>query len=170
LDRSNVFSAAEVHNRPELCPRTAVVVDDLGTYAAVGAAEQLAREETQVHLVTRFAEVAAKLAPNLEREPVQRRLAELGIVTVPHSLLESATVDSVTVRSLLLDRPKRTVLAAEALVLVLHPLPRLELVDALQSWNGEVHVIGDALAPRDLRSAIADGNRIGSAIGRTENT
>jgi hypothetical protein len=76
----------------------------------------------------------------------------------------------VTVRSLLLDRPKRTVLAAEALVLVLHPLPRLELVDALQSWNGEVHVIGDALAPRDLRSAIADGNRIGSAIGRTENT
>jgi 2,4-dienoyl-CoA reductase-like NADH-dependent reductase (Old Yellow Enzyme family)/thioredoxin reductase len=170
LDRTNVFSAAEVHNRPELRPRTAVVVDDLGTYAAVGAAEQLAREETQVHLVTRFAEVAAKLAPNLEREPVQRRLAELGVVTVPHSLLESATVDTVTVRSLLLDRPKRTVLAAEALVLVLHPLPRLELVDALQSWNGEVHVIGDALAPRDLRSAIGDGNRIGSAIGRTENT
>ena len=35
---------------------------------------------------------------------------------------------------------------------------------ALEGWDGEVHLIGDGLAPRSAEEAVLDGLRAGSAV------
>jgi thioredoxin reductase len=159
VHRSHVVGAVEVHSHPALRPQTAVVLDDVGGYEAVGVAEQLAEGGSAVVVVTRFAEVAAGLGPCLERDPAQVRLQHLGVAVLSHSVLERVDEKEVTVGSLV-GRPPRRV-PAELVVLVSHRVPRDSLVAALRDWDGDVRVIGDAVTPRDLAASIAEGYRLG---------
>ncbi|MCU1376286.1 MAG: hypothetical protein JWO68_3572 [Actinomycetia bacterium] len=159
VELPHVLGAADVHARPDLAPRTAVVLDDLGGYDAVGVAEQLAEAGAAVVVVTRFAEVASELGPNLERGPAQTRLTGLGVRVLSHAVLERIEPEDVLVGSLR-GGPEQWV-PAELVVLVSHRVARDELLDDLATWGGEVRVIGDAASPRDLKASIVEGHRLG---------
>jgi 2,4-dienoyl-CoA reductase-like NADH-dependent reductase (Old Yellow Enzyme family)/thioredoxin reductase len=162
VEQSHVLSASALHRRRDLAPATAVVLDDLGGYDAVGAAEQLAGGGAQVTFVTRFAEIGALLGPTLEREPAQDRLEELGVRVVPHALLESIGPRSVTVSSL--RREGYDEIDAELVVLISARTPRNELLPALEGWGGDFLVVGDAMASRDVAAAILGGFLAGAAV------
>jgi len=51
-----------------------------------------------------------------------------------------------------------------ALVLALPPEPVDELLGALEGYAGEVHAIGDCLAPRTAEEAVLEGLKVASAI------
>lgn len=51
-----------------------------------------------------------------------------------------------------------------ALVLALPPEPVDELVTALEGYPGEVHAIGDCLAPRTAEEAVLEGLKVASAL------
>jgi 2,4-dienoyl-CoA reductase-like NADH-dependent reductase (Old Yellow Enzyme family)/thioredoxin reductase len=162
VSQAHVLSASALHRCSGLTPATAVVLDDIGGYEAVGAAEQLARGGARVTFVTRFPEIGAGLGPTLEREPAQRRLEALGVRVMPHALVESIGPTSVMVSSL--RGEGREEIAAEAVVLVSTRTPRSELVPSLENWGGEFRVVGDAVSSRDLAAAILEGFQAGAAV------
>jgi 2,4-dienoyl-CoA reductase-like NADH-dependent reductase (Old Yellow Enzyme family)/thioredoxin reductase len=162
VGQPHVCSASALHRRRDLAPATAVVLDDLGGYEAVGAAEQLACSGARVTFVTRFPEIGALLGPTLEREPAQRRLGALGVRVMPHALVESIGPTSVMVSSL--RGEGREEAEAEIVVLVSTRTPRNQLVPALESWGGDFRVIGDAVSSRDLAAAILEGFQVGAAV------
>jgi 2,4-dienoyl-CoA reductase-like NADH-dependent reductase (Old Yellow Enzyme family) len=162
VDQSHVLSAGALHRRRDLTPASAVVLDDLGRYDAVGAAEQLAGQGARVTFVTRFAEIGALLGPTLEREPAQERLEGLGVRVVPHALLNSIGPRSVTVSSLRKEGCDE--IDAEVVVLISARTPCNELVPALEGWGGQFLVVGDAVSSRDLAAAILDGFLAGAAV------
>jgi NADPH-dependent 2,4-dienoyl-CoA reductase/sulfur reductase-like enzyme len=162
VGQPHVCSASALHRRRDLAPATAVVLDDLGGYEAVGAAEQLACSGARVTFVTRFPEIGALLGPTLEREPAQRRLGALGVRVMPHALVESIGPTSVMVSSLRGEGHEEA--EAEIVVLVSTRTPRNQLVPALESWGGDFRVIGDAVSSRDLAAAILEGFQVGAAV------
>ena len=81
---------------------------------------------------------------------------------VPHALVESIGLTSVTVSSL---RGKELEeVEGEVVVLVSTRTPRCELVPVLESRGGDFRVVGDAVASRDLAAAILEGFEVGAAV------
>ncbi|MCU1374681.1 MAG: hypothetical protein JWO68_1967, partial [Actinomycetia bacterium] len=161
-DRPHVWTAGEAHrgDLPEV--GTAVVLDEDGRYAAVGAAERLAVAGLSVAVVSRFSEVASRLAATQEQGPAVARLAALGVVFLGHTVLDDIDEDVVTVRSLA-DGQSRT-FDADLVVLAAGSEPDGALAAALEGWPGEQVVVGDARAPRSIGAAIAEGRRAGMQL------
>jgi NADPH-dependent 2,4-dienoyl-CoA reductase/sulfur reductase-like enzyme len=135
-----------------------VVVDDLGTQSATSAAEYFAVRGCSVLVVTRHAEVGSALGPTLERQPTQQRLADLGVRVVPHSFIASATPTQVTVRDL--TTSVSDCAPADLIVLDGVRVPNIMLADDLSRTDLAsipLALVGDALRPRDITSAVAQG-------------
>lgn len=135
-----------------------VVVDDMGTQSATSVAELFADRGSHVVVVTRHAEVGSTLGPTLEQRPTQLRLAALGVRVLPFSYLESATPTHVTVAGLTTSTTVRE--RADLVVVDGVRVPNSALADELGRGDLAaipVVVVGDALRPRDLAAAMADG-------------
>ena len=53
---------------------------------------------------------------------------------------------------------------ADTLVLAMGHEPRRDLAEALAGWPGELHQIGDCLAPRTAEEAVLEGLKVGAAL------
>jgi 2,4-dienoyl-CoA reductase-like NADH-dependent reductase (Old Yellow Enzyme family) len=142
--------------------RLAVLYDHDHTAATYAAAEWLAGRYTRLLLVTPRESIAQDV-PLLSAQGVHRRLARLG-------------VEILTCRALLRHEERRLRLThlltgAEEVIENLDLLtwstprqPRQEMLAPLQAAGLEVHLAGDALAPRLMLSAIREGAEIGEAV------
>lgn len=104
----------------------------------------------------------ARHAEDGTRIALMARLARKGVtVSLAHKVI-AATADEVIVQNLfsLQTRPVRPT----AVVLACGLIPDLSLETELQGAVPEVHVIGDALAPRRLVHATYDGARVGRLL------
>jgi 2,4-dienoyl-CoA reductase-like NADH-dependent reductase (Old Yellow Enzyme family)/ribulose 1,5-bisphosphate synthetase/thiazole synthase len=138
----------------------AVIVDDMGGQAATSAAEYLAARGCDVLIVTRHAEVGSALGPTLEQRPTQQRLTDLGVHVATHSLIEAATPNHVTVRSLLGSKHIDLCVPADLIVVDGVRIANTALADELvESDLAPIPLVavGDALRPRDIASAVAEG-------------
>ena len=139
-----------------------VVADWRSDWIGLGIAEKLARDGCRVRLAV-DARMAGQEIQNYTRDSWIGQLHRLGVEIIPYARLFGADSDAVYFRhgasgeALVLED-------VDTLVLAQGHEPVLTLADALADWPGEVHLIGDCLAPRTAEEAVLDGLRIASEI------
>jgi dimethylglycine catabolism A len=140
--------------------RTAMIIDDEGGFTAPTAAEALVGAGWDVRILTDLPYVAAKVDPT-QVWFVRRRLKQAGVeLQGPVRLVQDAAGWG------LLDLEsdaRQAVPAPDLVVLAGARTARVDLARALAQAlpNTPVRRVGDALAPRGLRDAVAEGAAAG---------
>jgi dimethylglycine catabolism A len=143
---------------------SAPVLDDEGGFLAPTAAERLVAERFTVEIATTHPVVGAEIDPT-QQPFVFRRLALAGVVMTPHLSGISSDADGVTLRNVYTERDERR----EGVGLVVMAGYRRAVVDLrgeLTALRPELRLVaaGDALAPRTLLDAVAEGARAGADV------
>ncbi len=151
--------------------RRVVVYDCDGYYMGIGLAEKLAREGSEVTIVTPFPAVSPYSDYTLEGPRVRRTLHELGIGVVTEHLVTSVAPDAATgCYAWGTDEPVSW--AADGIVLVTQRLSNDALYHQLKADRAgreregisALYRIGDCVVPRLLVDAIFDGHRLAREI------
>jgi 2,4-dienoyl-CoA reductase-like NADH-dependent reductase (Old Yellow Enzyme family)/thioredoxin reductase len=142
--------------------RTAIVSDEAGLYGAIGAAEVLAARGTAVHLVTPAFMIGEDMDV-VRRVPVHQRLVAAGCrVYTTRKLARIEGGDAVLASVYGTDEER---IAGVDLIVAWHGRDAEDtLAAALEARGGEVHWIGDCVAPRRLDIAMAEGAMAGRAV------
>lgn len=167
VERKGVISSTELFMAtPSNLGKSAVVVDDVGHFEGLGSAEYLINQGLDVTYVTPRREIAPLARTTLMVEPYLQRMEgkpfhymirTRGIaigesdITVGPAYLYDTMADSVTI-------------PADTIVLVSHNRQNREIFDALEGRIANLHVIGDAAAPRYVQAAIREGHVVGAAV------
>jgi hypothetical protein len=149
---------------PDVRTRSALVLDDEGGFLAPTAAERLVAEGFGVEIATNHPVVGAEIDPT-QSPLVFRRLALAGVVMTPHLSGIASDAGGVTLRNIYTERDERR--AGVGLIVMCgfrHSVVGLR--DALAAAAPELRVIvaGDAVAPRTLLDAVAEGARAGAEV------
>ena len=145
--------------------RSAVVVDTLGARQGVLTAEYLARAGWQVQFVTQLGQPAPNLAASRDWGKAYGSLRRLGVVFTTDHDLEGIGEHSVRFLDVFTKDPKE-IANVDALVLVNGAAAQNRLFHELRSARKdlEVHLIGDALAPRRINDAIFEAELVARKI------
>lgn len=137
--------------------KTALVVDDVGHAEGLAVAEELINRGLAVTFVTRWPGVGLVIeGTNRPREILERVYPHDFTLLVYHYLTDIRPGEC-EVRPLM--TAKRTTVLADTVVLVTPNLPLRQLYEDLRERHPDVELVGDALSPRDIQYAIADGHR-----------
>jgi NADPH-dependent 2,4-dienoyl-CoA reductase/sulfur reductase-like enzyme len=161
-DLPHVLTSWDILGGDSIRAATALVFDDVGHYEGVAAAEQLLEAGAHVTFVTRLPRLAPLLEPPRMEGTVKRRLMPRDFELLVDTGLVAIEPGTVVVASLY-GGPSRRV-AADIVVLVGANRPTRELADELAPHIPRIELVGDALAPRFLQRAIADGFMAASQI------
>lgn len=136
---------------------SAVVLDDVGAYEAIGAAEFLVEQGAHVTFVTTQSSFAPRMVPAGLVVPALERLnAEGRFNLVTRAYLKSISDKEAVIGSL--DNWADTTVDAETVVLVTLNEPNTSLKDEIEAMGLPVHVVGDADGPEFLPAAFAKGH------------
>ena len=145
--------------------RRAVVVDTLGGRQGVLTAEYLARAGWQVQFVTQLGQPAPNLAASRDWGKAYGSLRRMGVVfTTDHDL---AGIGEHSVRFLdVYTKEPKEITGVDALVLLNGASAQNRLFHDLRSARKdlEVHLIGDAVAPRRINDAIFEAELVARKI------
>jgi len=142
---------------------TAIVFDDVGGYVAIGAAEYLVEQGTQVTFVTSLPSFAPQTEATLATRPALERLhARDNFRMITRAVLENIGADDVTVGTL--HSEAKVTIPAETVVVVTTGRPNDALLADLKDYEGAVHVVGDARHQDFLPAAFAQGNLAGRTV------
>lgn len=162
-DADNVHSVWDVFDRIGEFTGPVVIVEDDPHLAGTAAAEFLAGHGHSVTIVTPHMHAAADL-PVHHAPQLYRRLAALGV-----AVKTGTFVTAITPRALACeDRfggDRFQIAHAGPVVLAMGNTAANELARDLEGTGPEIHLVGDALAPRQVDTAILDGERAGWMIG-----
>lgn len=156
-DMPHVMSSTDVLTNPNLkAAKTALVVDDVGHYEAIAAAEFLIEKGVAVTWITRFPMFAPQVEMFNRSMPALERLYQGDFtLMVRHHLVEVQSGQCV-IRPL--QGTKTRHVAADIVVMVQPAEPMRELHDELQGRVAGLSIVGDAATPRDVQVAIAEGH------------
>jgi pyruvate/2-oxoglutarate dehydrogenase complex dihydrolipoamide dehydrogenase (E3) component len=141
--------------------RLVVLLDDEGSWATSSLAETIARGGATVHVVT-AASSALWGVSEYSRMTALERLRALGVQFWTSASARFADGAAVVVSSLV-DSTVR-IGPVDDVVVVDHPRARSDLAETLQAAGAQVHLIGDASAPRSLLEAMTEGHALGRAL------
>lgn len=163
MDKPHVISSVDLitGNGPAQ-GTTALVFDDVGHYEALAAAEVLIERGFAVTLATRFAMLAPTVETWTRVDPTLERLLK-GNFTVKTRQQLIEVDDGVSVLKPLQGSETETV-PADIVVMVQARESLGSVADALRGQVDELHVIGDALTPRDLQAAVREGHLAARAL------
>ena len=164
--QSHVLSPLDLfENGKKELGKAAVVIDDLGHYEAVAAAEYLLAKRLHVTFVTSQSSFAPKAEFAMMAEPALRRMTPKGLKVMVRTRAIEITKTSVIVGPAYLPTSTniREEVAADSVVFVSHNRPEADLATKLGATK--VKIVGDALSPRYLQTAIREGRRAAFAIG-----
>jgi dimethylglycine catabolism A len=152
------------HGVPEVRSRSALVIDDEGGFLAPTAADRLVAEGFSVEITTTHPVVGAEIDPT-QQPFVFRSLALAGVVMTPHVSGVSSDADGVTLRNIYTERDERRD-GVGLVVMCGYRHAVVALRDQLTASQPELRVVvvGDALAPRTLLDAVAEGARAGADV------
>ena len=137
--------------------RHALVLDDTGHLEAAAVAEYLVAKGAAVTFVTRHAMMTPYIETTLRTVPILERLYRGNFtLLVRHQLV--AIVEGRAIVRPTQSESEREVLA-DLVVLVTPNAPLRDLYDEVRHTHPRVWIVGDAHAPRDLQTAIAEGHR-----------
>ena len=151
-----------------------VIFDDDLYYVGGVLAELLVKDGFAVSLVTPSSQVSSWTEMTLEQHRIQALLMGLGVEIITDHTIEGPAPDGLVVRSVY-TAGERIVECASA-VLVTSRLPNeslfLDLVAKKEAWSDvglqTVGVVGDALSPGTIASAVWDGRRFAEDLGRSD--
>ncbi|MGO1120454.1 oxidoreductase [Rhodovibrionaceae bacterium A322] len=161
-DLPTVFSAEEVMSGEARPGKRVVVLDEGGTWRAVGTAWKLAEDGHDVTLVTPDPLVGKELQRTAADFPLRQRLAQLGVSFRVESGLLAWGADGAKVISLLNGQEENV--KADSLVLCLAKQAFDDLARDLDACNVPFRAIGDGVAPRQAPYAIYDGRVAGREV------
>jgi hypothetical protein len=136
--------------------RNAVVLDELGTYEAIGAAEWLVEQGVAVTFVTGLRSFAPRLDAALVTRPALERLRRSRFELFSRAALVEVRPDACALAWL--DGGASWSVPADLGVTALPGMPADELKSALEALGYPVYVVGDARHPDTLESAIRDAH------------
>jgi 2,4-dienoyl-CoA reductase-like NADH-dependent reductase (Old Yellow Enzyme family) len=152
------------HGLPVPAPARAIVVDDDGAFVTATVAEALAAAGVEVEIVSPHGAVG-QLIDETQLPFVIGRLVRAGIVLTPDAEVVESGGGGVRVRHLFAPAEARR---ADVDLIVVAGKRRAEtaLGHALRAARPDlpVLVVGDALAPRTLLDAVAEGARAGARV------
>jgi mycofactocin system FadH/OYE family oxidoreductase 2 len=139
-----------------------LVVDELGFHQATSVAELLADRGHVVEIASPSLVVGQDLGVTLDLEQFWVRATAKGIVQSTSTLVTSLRPGGVDLQDV------RTGAGAQrdvdVVVLAVPGVPDDGLAMRLRALGREVHVVGDARAPRRAHAAILDGDRVGASL------
>jgi 2,4-dienoyl-CoA reductase-like NADH-dependent reductase (Old Yellow Enzyme family) len=152
------------HGAPRAASPRALVLDDEGGFLAPTAAEVLAAAGFAVEIASTHTSVGALIDPT-QLPFVLRRLAHAGVVQSANLEGLSSDVRGVVLRHVYTEQLERRD-DVGLIVVAGHRRGVTALRDALAAAEPELQllVVGDALAPRTLLDAVAEGARAGATV------
>jgi 2,4-dienoyl-CoA reductase-like NADH-dependent reductase (Old Yellow Enzyme family)/thioredoxin reductase len=159
IERGKVWASEEILGRAARPGPTVIVLDEGGNWRGCGTAWKLAEDGHQVTLVTPDPLVGKELQRTAADYPLRQRLATLGVTFICESVITEWTDNGARVQSLL-DGSEQLI-PADDLVMATPNRAEDTLARALADDDLNVHLIGDAAAPRQAPYAIHDGRKIG---------
>ena len=139
-----------------------VIADWRCDWIGLGLAEKLARDGCRVRLAVNGI-TAGQMIPQYVRDQWLGVLHRLGVEVIPYVRLYGVDSDTVYLQH---TTSNEAVLCegSDTLVTSLGHQAKSELEIALANWQGEIHIIGDCLAPRTAEEAVLEGLRAGTAV------
>ena len=161
-DEAHIVDAWQVLADDANVGASVVVADWRGDWIGLGLAEKLARDGCRVRLAVNGI-TAGQMIPQYVRDKWLGDLHRLGVEIIPYARLFGADGDTVYLQH---TTSGEAILCeqVDTLVTALGHQSNTSLESALADWPGEVHVIGDCLAPRTAEEAVLEGLRAGVAI------
>ena len=135
---------------------SALVFDDSGHYEAIAAAEFLIEKGLAVTFVTGHISIAPKLEASLAVHPALERMAKGKFAAVTRAKLIEVRERISQIQPRYGGDPIEV--AADTVVFVPNNKSNRQVADELTSFSGRVVVVGDALSPRFLQTAIREGH------------
>jgi pyruvate/2-oxoglutarate dehydrogenase complex dihydrolipoamide dehydrogenase (E3) component len=162
FDAPNVFTAWEVleGTATDLGPRV-LVIDDDAHHAGPAVADLLAGRGHRVEIVTRLRYVGEDLSMDI-LTPILRRLFSLGVVMTPHVQARAVREASVVLANAYTGSEELR--EVDSVVLAMGSRAVDGLYHGLQGRVPELHLVGDAMAPRRVHTAMLEGARAARAI------
>lgn len=165
-EQPHVVSSSELLLGKRPLGKTALVLDTVGHFEAIGAAEFLIENGLAVTYLTGLGGFAPFTDPTGRSGPALERLYKGDFQILTRHQIVSIGANSCAIKPIHADKTKIREIPADTVVLVTPNEPQTEIVEALRAAHkSNVYVIGDAKAPRDLQVAIADGNDVARSIG-----
>ena len=139
-----------------------VIADWRADWIGMGLAEKLARDGCRVRLCVNGL-MAGEMVPWYVRDHQIGELHKLGVEIITYARLYGA--DSGTIYMQHTANGEAIILEdADTLILAQGHESDSTLENLLEGWPGELHVIGDAAAPRTAEEAVLEGLKTGVAI------
>jgi hypothetical protein len=143
----------------------AVVIDEVGHYEAIAAAEYLLGKGLAVSFVTRLSSFAPLLESSYTVLPALRRMGRQPFTLHTRTRVLRIEQDHVVVVPSYVEADSNAgePIRADTVVFVSPDLPNRELVEPLRAAGIDVVAVGDANSPRFLPAAIREGYAAGAA-------
>lgn len=166
FDRRNVISAFDLFMQPPAdLGHSAVVLDDVGHYEGLAAAEHLIGMGLSVTYVTRLRMFAQLAQAPLMVEPFLTRMRGKPFeYLIRHRAVEFTDNEVLVSPTHFTDDADIRRIAADTVVFISANQPNRELFNMLSDRNTDVRVVGDANSPRFLQVAIREGHLAGASL------
>lgn len=167
MDRRNVLSSIDLFMSPPTnLGRSAVVIDDVGHYEGLAAAEHLVAKGLSVTYVTRLRAFGQLIQMSLMNEPFLTRMRGKPFRYMIRTRAIAIEADAVVVgpAHLVVDDLDTERLPADTVVFVSSNRPNRDLYVELSERRLDVRVVGDANSPRFLETAIREGHIAGASV------
>ncbi|MSP84167.1 MAG: FAD-dependent oxidoreductase [Alphaproteobacteria bacterium] len=161
-DEGHVVDAWQVLKGEANVGRSVVIADWRCDWIGLGLAEKLARDGCRVRLAVN-GYMPGETIHRYVRDAWIGILHKLGVEMIPYARVAGVDATTVYLQHTTSGEP---ILCedADTLVLAQGHDRMATLVDALEDYAGELHVIGDARAPRTAEEAVLEGLKAGTAV------
>ncbi len=161
-DEAHVVEAWSVVRGEANVGGNVVIADWRCDWIGLGLAEHLARNGCNVTLAV-DGYMPGQTIQMYVRDHWAGILQTLGVRVIPYARLFGADSDSVYLQHAT-SGEAMIVEDVDTLVTALGHRSVTDLADALDDWEGEVHAIGDCLAPRTAEEAVLEGLKVAAEI------
>ena len=146
--------------------KTAVVIDDLGHYEAIAAAEHLVAKGLDVTFVTRHIAFGPLVESALMTIPALQRLSRGAFTVKTRARAISIHTDGVVIAPTYAPARSNstTKVPADTVVVISANHANRDLYDELTASGLKPRIVGDANAPRFLPTAIREGHLAGASV------
>jgi len=161
-EEMHVVDAWQVLNGEANIGSSVVIADLRCDWVGMGLAEKLARDGCRVRLAVN-GYMPGQRIQQYTRDHWSATLHRLGIEVIPQARLFGADADTVYLQ----HTGSGEAIVCEGvntLVLAQGHEPVTALEDELEDYPGEIHVIGDCLAPRTAEEAVFEGLKVAAEI------
>ncbi len=161
-DEAHIVDAWQVLQGEANVGANVVIADWRGDWIGMGLAEKLVRDGCRVRLAVNGV-TAGQMVPQYVRDKWLGDLHRLGVEIIPYARLYGADSDTVYLQN---TTSGEAILCekTDTLVTALGHSAVTDLEKELSDWDGEIHVIGDCLAPRTAEEAVLEGLRAGTSV------